>query len=145
MPPREEAQAETTSPLTLPLDAAICARPRSDNAPPPLQDAIPTFGTVNLKSAVEALAFFDLRAEVASTWREAGRGAQEAAVEEGLKGARQDRPPSLQARQLLRILGQASQESGDGRKRLGGGLGLGVRAGHADGRLPRVARARRDR
>src|SRR5208337_5331572 len=54
--------------------------------------------SVIVKSAVEALAFFDLRAEVASTWREAGRGAQEAAVEEGLKGARQDRPPSLQAR-----------------------------------------------
>ena len=47
-----------------------------------------SFYRFNLKSAVEALAFFDLRAEVASTWREAGRGAQEVAVEEGLKRAR---------------------------------------------------------
>jgi len=41
-------------------------------------------GGIILKSAVEALAFFDLHAEAASTWCEAGRGAQEAAVEEGV-------------------------------------------------------------
>ena len=51
----------------------------------------------------------------------------------------------MQAGQLLRIFGQASQERGDGRKRLGGGLGLGVRACDADRRLPRMPRARRDR
>ena len=70
---------------------------------------------------------------------------EQAAVEERLEGARQDRPLCLQAGQLLSILGQASQERGDGRKRLGGGLGLGVRACDADRRLPGMPRARRDR
>ena len=74
-----------------------------------------------------------------------GGAPQEAAVEEGLEGARQDGAPFLQAGQLLRILNQAAQEGGDGGERLGGGLGLGVRAGHADRRLPRVPRACRDR
>src|SRR5271165_2068186 len=54
----------------------------------PSFSATATCEPFSLKSAVEALAFFDLRAEVASTWREAGRGAQEVAVEEGLKRAR---------------------------------------------------------
>src|SRR5208283_2045151 len=79
------------------------------------------------------------RVWVASGWGEAGRGAEEASVEEGLEGARQDRPPGLQAGQLLRIFGEAPQEGGDGGERLSGGLGLGVRTRHADRRLPCVA------
>ena len=84
------------------------------------------------------------RVLVASAWREAGRRAEQAAVEERLEGARQDRPPCLQAGQLLRSFGQACQERGDGGKRLGGGLGLGVRTRHADRCLPCVPRARGD-
>ena len=66
------------------------------------------------------------RVLAASTGREAGRRTKQAAVEERLEGARQDRPPGLQAGQRLRIFAQASQERDDGGKRLGGGLGLGV-------------------
>ena len=51
----------------------------------------------------------------------------------------------MQAGQLLRIFGQAPQEGGDGRKRPGGGFGFGVRARHADRRLPCVPRAGGDR
>ena len=55
---------------------------------------------------------------------EARRRSQEAAVEEGLKGARQDGAPFLQAGQLLRVSRQGSQERGDGGERPGGRLGL---------------------
>ncbi len=81
---------------------------------------------------------------VASDWREPRRRPERAAIEERLEGARQDGPPFLRARQLLRTFGQASQEDGCSRERPGGGLCFGVRTRHADRRLPRVPRARRD-
>ena len=51
------------------------------------------------------------------------------AFEEGLEGSREDFPPSMQRRQLLRSFNQATKELGDGPKRLGGGNRAGVHAG----------------
>jgi Mu transposase, C-terminal domain len=105
-------------------------------------------GHISLEAAVDRLeikrsAIF--RVWVASARREARWGPEEAAVEERLEGARQDRSPFLQAGQLLRIFGQAAQEGGDGRKRPGGGFSFGVRARDADRRLPCVPGAGGDR
>jgi len=51
------------------------------------------------------LGFAILRVLVASGWRQPWRRPEQVAVEERLEGARQDRPPFLQARQLLRTFG----------------------------------------
>jgi len=66
---------------------------------------------LNLKTAVgrlEERRFAILRALVASAWRETRRWAQQSTFEKRLEGAREDRAPFLQARQLLRIFSQAS-------------------------------------
>src|SRR6266545_2735218 len=95
----------------------------------------------NLETAVEAGQPADRcvsRPSVASYRREAGQRAQLAPLQEGLEGSREDRPPALQARQLLRIFYQLAQKHGDGAKRLG------VRTRHRDRRLSRMPNARRD-
>jgi hypothetical protein len=57
---------------------------------------------------------------VASAGREAWRRAQLTALKENLEGSREDSPPALQARQLLRIFCQPAQKNGDSAKRLRG-------------------------
>ena len=82
----------------------------------------------------------DLRALVASGRREAGRRADQTAVEEGVESAGEDGAPFLRSRQLLRTFRQTSQEVGDGGERSGRRLGFGVRARHSDRRLSRMPR-----
>ena len=53
----------------------------------------------------------------------------------------EDAAPALARRQLLRIFYQATQELGDGAKRLGGGNRAGVRAGDSDRRLSGMAQS----
>src|SRR5271155_3020383 len=79
------------------------------------------------------------QSQVASPWLEARGSAQGAALEEGLESSREDFAPAMQDRQLLRIFDQATQELGDGAKRLGGGNRAGMRAGDSDRRLSRMA------
>jgi hypothetical protein len=70
----------------------------------------------NLKTAVRLprrSAWFDFRVLIASGGCEAGRSSQQAAFQEGLEGARQDRAPFLRSRQLLRIFEQTPQEGRD--------------------------------
>src|SRR5271155_930298 len=87
-------------------------------------------------SVAAATAF---QSQVASLWLEARGSAQGAALEEGLESSREDFAPAMQDRQLLRIFDQATQELGDGAKRLGGGNRPGMRAGDSDRRLSRMA------
>ena len=95
-----------------------------------------------LKAAVGAEFSFQLRPlqfQVASAWFQTRRSAQGTAFEEGLEGSREDFPPSMQRRQLLRSFNQATKELGDGPKRLGGGNRAGVHAGNSDSGLSRMA------
>ena len=55
-----------------------------------------------------------LQFQVASAWFQTRRSAQGTAFEEGLEGSREDFPPSMQRRQLLRSFNQATKELGDG-------------------------------
>src|SRR5258707_15896565 len=79
-----------------------------------------------------------LQFQVASAWFQTQRSAQGTAFEEGLEGSREDFPPSMQRRQLLRSFNQATKELGDGPKRLGGGNRAGVHAGDSARGLPRM-------
>src|SRR5271168_2964478 len=89
--------------------------------------------SLNLKAAVgrdiSVAAATAFQSQVASPWLEARGSAQGAALEEGLESSREDFAPAMQDRQLLRIFDQATQELGDGAKRLGGGNRAGRRAG----------------
>src|SRR5450432_843113 len=66
---------------------------------------------------------------------------QGAAFEEDLKCPGEDLTPALEVGQLLRTSDQATQELGDGAKRIGGRYRAGVRAGDLDRRLSRVTHA----
>jgi hypothetical protein len=92
-----------------------------------------------LKSAFDSAR---LQFQVASAWFQTQRSAQGTAFEEGLEGSREDFPPSMRRRQLLRSFNQATKELGDGPKRLGGGSRAGVHAGDSDSGLSRMARLR---
>jgi len=58
--------------------------------------------------------------KVESAGREARGRAQLTALKENLEGSREDSPPALQARQLLRIFCEFSEKNGDSAKRLRG-------------------------
>src|ERR1700685_1830610 len=72
------------------------------------------------------------QSQVASPRFEPQGNAQGAALEEGLERSGEDLPPALEVGQLLRTSDQATQERGDGSKRLGGRNRPGVRAGDPD-------------
>ena len=106
---------------------------------------------MNLKTAVGGSEVFGsaiFRVWVASCGREARRRAQEASAEEGLEGARQDRPPCLRSGQVGPTAPHFWPGPGGSRRRRrapGGGLSPGVRTRHANRRLPCVPRAGGDR
>jgi hypothetical protein len=81
------------------------------------------------------------QSQVASPRFQPQGNAQGPVLEERLERSGEDLAPALEVRQLLRIFDQATQEHGDGSKRLGGWNRPGMRAGDLDRRLARMTHA----